>query len=293
MSSRSQKECRNGSQRSNHSTSWSHEAYQDISAYRGSVEGEDASQMIQTFLECREESHEVLQLPVNIQPSDIQSMFSAGPQEEMSEALYRGTDFYVDGRIAQEVSRKRAAPTSSGAELPTLEKKRKYQCNQCGSLFNNRKEASEHRRVCAKLYKCQECEYSTPYEKMLKRHQAKHVGRTCVECNLSFRSGGAFNKHKQVHRNRGKIFPCTMCEKKYTSADSLYGHVSKVHAFRGEVECRYCFRRFKTEQGMLIHVSRQHQDPHRKSECDVCGKVFTTNSILNTHKKKKHGRESS
>lgn len=185
-------------------------------------------------------------------------------------------------------SRKRTAPAFGPSDQENPEKRDRKQCNKCGGIFANRAQALMHQKACEAIYKCPECDFTTPYPRVGERHRAIHERRTCIPCNETFNSRYAFNEHNRIFHSTIEPLPCNHCDRIFVKENALQAHMRTKHPFTGDIECRYCFRRFTTNRGMIRHVSSAHRSEMGRSVCDVCGKEFSNNYRLNQHKERKH-----
>lgn len=189
-------------------------------------------------------------------------------------------------------SRKRKAPAFGPAERDTRVKRNRNECNKCGATFANQSQAMRHKSTCQVIFKCNECDYSTFDARALERHRNTHATRTCAPCNLIFHSSRDFTEHNRIIHPTSREFPCKQCGKTYPTPGAVRIHVSRDHAFDGAVECRHCFRRFSTVQGMNKHVSSKHPSPTSSTVCNICGKEFFTSLRLQRHKERMHREHS-
>ena len=127
--------------------------------------------------------------------------------------------------------------------------------------------------------------------------QAKHIQHvqpkdisktTCDVCSKVFKGPRARDIHvKRVHLAVKGFFPCDMCEKIYEKEVSLAAHKDNVHV-HGNFGCNDCEMVFHKKRELNTHKASVHKE---KRPCEVCGKLYTIGSILNSHMKHAHGPE--
>ena len=90
------------------------------------------------------------------------------------------------------------------------------------------------------------------------------------------------NVHER--KNRGNHL-CQICEKCFSSSDSLKNHVSQVHGGRPLLSCSMCEKKFKTKSGLKDHIDGVHSKK-KPFPCNDCGQSFLRKSRLTAHKLK-------
>ena len=72
------------------------------------------------------------------------------------------------------------------------------------------------------------------------------------------------NSHLKEHllRNSGEAFPCSFCDKEFTSPDGVKKHEKQVHGKKHS--CRFCDFSAKDKKDITAHVKKAH--PQKKKE---------------------------
>ena len=88
-------------------------------------------------------------------------------------------------------------------------------------------------------------------------------------------------------------FPCTSCDKVFKTAKFLYYHERKQHTEPSV--CGLCNREFSSKVKLQYHTQKVHcfgpaQLP-RVLMCDLCPKMFTSNSNFSQHRKTHHDKK--
>ena len=92
--------------------------------------------------------------------------------------------------------------------------------------------------------------------------------------------GDAFSSIEQ------DTFSCTTCEKKYSTRENLWAHISEEHTKK--YDCDSCDESFPNEQGLKNHDTENH---NKNYDCEQCDYQCTTKFILIKHNKVKHGSQ--
>ncbi|KAF4521382.1 hypothetical protein B566_EDAN019001 [Ephemera danica] len=101
-----------------------------------------------------------------------------------------------------------------------------------------------------------------------------------------------------------KLFPCSMCSKKYTKQRNLERHTRNLHgkdagpflcdrfgsAFAGACTrtpeiwpCPYCVKVFSTKHNLLRHKKNLHGEDAVPTQCQFCARVYKNKDTLRTH----------
>ena len=79
---------------------------------------------------------------------------------------------------------------------------------------------------------------------------------------------------------------CKECNELFRSDKDLKIHNSKLHSIELH-QCLPCKLIFPNKTGKEVHIKKKH-NKNKKYECDVCSKVFTSQSDVLTHMQNKH-----
>lgn len=157
----------------------------------------------------------------------------------------------------------------------------KFNCNRCGSSFNNDTALQIH---------------------ILEKHRnvnATVVPPRCTPCNVEFETSEAYEKHKQLHlivekKKDLKQFPCNYCTSAFSRSDTLTAHIKQHHAefFTRQFKCHVCERVFEKQNALTIHLKVHdrhkatgvHPKPLPKGlSCSICQIVFQDSKQLRSH----------
>lgn len=113
------------------------------------------------------------------------------------------------------------------------------------------------------------------------RHREKVHGKS----NGPTTSSNAQHRRHDPVKDETKKFPCTRCEAKYNTFESLRDHIRRRHFHR----CMHCVddagktsKAFETEKGLWSH-QRAHHTKHYPYKCDVCPRAFDSRQKLTDH----------
>ncbi len=106
---------------------------------------------------------------------------------------------------------------------------------------------------------------------------------TCVPCSICRKQLNVHNMHK----NKLKRFPCTLCDKSFSHKCSLSRHVQFVHKELRELKlfsCALCNRSFRWKTELKAHTALLHNQQERKVfTCTLCKKSYLQKAHLDTH----------
>ena len=106
---------------------------------------------------------------------------------------------------------------------------------------------------------------------------------TCENCGKTVSNKPNFNKHLQIHTDKGQ--ECPTCHNKFATVRGLTDHQKTVHSDPDTVfECQKCKKTFKSSQNLS-----RHSKVHRTDivlPCDYCNLNFTRTDQLRIHQEK-------
>ena len=188
----------------------------------------------------------------------------------------------------------------NGKSRGTNKPKRRRKCPHCNKISKN---LAKHKCKIEKEdgeddepeqeYPCthEGCEENFKSKATRTTHMNKVHGRPkthkCDACEGMFESGRAVAKHyAEAHPGLKMKFPCSMCDKSYSSKMILKGHMKYVH--QGiRFKCDQCDKEYHKRTRLAQHVRIVHEGGD-KIPCEICGKKFTDKNTLKNHKIKIH-----
>ncbi|XP_063392115.1 zinc finger protein 32-like [Cydia fagiglandana] len=147
-----------------------------------------------------------------------------------------------------------------------------YQCHDCGSRFQLKKEISRHIQYnCIegplalmnrniKRYGCKHCTYTSRNERNLHFHELRHRGEKpyrCDSCAYKTTRKGDFERHQSIHTG-DKPFQCNVCDYKCIQKHTLLIHMRR-HTGEKPYTCKQCNRQFRQIQCLRKHQRGRHQ----------------------------------
>jgi uncharacterized Zn-finger protein len=120
---------------------------------------------------------------------------------------------------------------------------------------------------------CDLCSYKSFNKRRLTSHMFVHMEPRfkCSKCPKKFKSSEVKRTHEQRHSRKRvrKSYSCE-CGKVYSDAQTLKLHKLKFHQGIG-VRCDVCRRLFDTNSNMRKHFARKHGPKH---PCEICGEMI-------------------
>lgn len=77
-----------------------------------------------------------------------------------------------------------------------------------------------------------------------------------------------------------KIYPCQLCDKKYSTMTNIYRHVRAQHNF---FLCSLCMKMFEQEAELKEHIHKCPKSDVKKPQCIVCMQYFSNSWSLTRH----------
>lgn len=157
-------------------------------------------------------------------------------------------------------------------------------CHVCGKTVSR---MTPHMRRHNMTYKCDRCSAGFSSMKELSEHKQEHNNTIycCNNCSSYFSTALDLCRHQVKHYNE---YRCVFCE-------FATGHLSviTIHMNRHEktliYECDECGRGFSTEY--LMNTHKQIHSGIKRYQCDFCNKKFATENYKNCHMKYNHSEE--
>ncbi|XP_041644758.1 zinc finger protein 708-like [Cheilinus undulatus] len=99
----------------------------------------------------------------------------------------------------------------------------------------------------------------------------------CFQCGMLFPNAERLSDHQR------KSHPmCLVCGKTFTGILRLREHEIKDHRLQ-PYACEYCPKRFNHKPHLNLHIKCRHTG-EKSCHCDICGKGYSSISMLKTHK---------
>ncbi|XP_037933270.1 uncharacterized protein LOC119667986 [Teleopsis dalmanni] len=188
---------------------------------------------------------------------------------------------------------------------------RNYKCDTCDKAFKNAKQLKNHRRLhrinstfaadtgCSEIpcktsdvYRCEDCGAVFAHQKTLKDHICRNKNMLkCTVCERKFTSKNSLRMHMYSHEV-DKRFKCNLC--KYTTNDhNAFRRHKMVHDVDKQYSCPFCGLQFIQSVTYQIHLQKKHPNESEKivHKCQLCA-FATINPVLFKIHKAKHESES-
>lgn len=168
-----------------------------------------------------------------------------------------------------------------------------FQCPHCAKRFRSYSDLVEHQKKHTKAYPflCWECGKKFRHGVTLTRH-VERVHRSgepviekplpsfpCSQCDKVFTSRRCLLKHENFH-HKGLRFPCEHCGKGFFGKDALVRH-TLIHTGERPFKCDDCDKCFRSAAELKIH--RRYHTGERPFKCSICEKGFVQSCFLTLH----------
>ncbi|OXA45234.1 oocyte zinc finger protein XlCOF19-like [Folsomia candida] len=168
----------------------------------------------------------------------------------------------------------------------------RFPCTLCGKDFKTRTELGKHIRAhtTEKPYTCASCGRSFAQMGTMKRHEMTHLEKSardmfqCHVCPQTFLNRTSLQHHIRVGHENQRNYPCSSCDKRFSTSRDLMRHVEAVHATNKEKihSCDKCEYKSHSKANLANHRVR-HNTMARRHGCYFCGKKFYTFFELVSH----------
>ncbi|XP_075146636.1 uncharacterized protein LOC142221032 [Haematobia irritans] len=114
----------------------------------------------------------------------------------------------------------------------------------------------------------------------------RHMGSfSCDVCHKQYPNYSRMMAHRQCHEIDRPRYPCSHCNRMYTTKQAMECHVQTAHDKTGYT-CNICKKVFAIRRSLEVHMRFHNGDfPYA---CNLCDKKFAHIGHLNTHKNVKH-----
>ena len=146
-------------------------------------------------------------------------------------------------------------------------------------------------------HKCLGCGYTTPYIAKVREHlkiKGPYHDNKCPRCPERFYSRTDLLNHKKISDHEG--FVCGLCPEVFETSLLRNQHRGVNHGKRkpklpkAKIVCEDCGKMFSSQGALNTHRERVH-GPNQDWPCDQCGKAFKTQYNLKAHIKTMHNKK--
>ncbi len=181
--------------------------------------------------------------------------------------------------------------------------RKSFKCIYCEKVLSDRQSYTNHvlrHTGEAKVYKCENCEFSTPFSHGLRRHVAwKHTFTIekvkCEKCDKTI-SRKNYKAHLKRHEGVVKNHKCEKCGMLFEYPSQLKIHEAtqarhtsvKLDYPKRTWPCNYCNKSYSDKPNLRRHIARLHTLTMPKVKCQICQQIFTKENY-NSHLKRHYG----
>ncbi|XP_030760246.1 gastrula zinc finger protein XlCGF26.1-like isoform X5 [Sitophilus oryzae] len=189
-----------------------------------------------------------------------------------------------------------------------------YRCSTCSYQTKNMSNLKRHKDIHLapeerQIFACAQCDNKYTSNKNLLRHvkdshiyyrsqAAKEIVFKCAICDFQTIRELNLHNHKKIHlsREERQLFPCTLCEKKYSTKGYLQSHFINKHSDSRPKEaeqmvfrCAICGFRTLRSTSLRSH-KKIHMAPEERQlfACTHCDKTYKSGHFLRRHFEENH-----
>ncbi|XP_030760244.1 PR domain zinc finger protein 5-like isoform X3 [Sitophilus oryzae] len=192
--------------------------------------------------------------------------------------------------------------------------KKVYKCTMCHAQTRKESHLRQHMKIHLapedrEFFVCTHCDKKYMTKKALKSHlennhtdsrsqAAKEIVFKCAICDFQTIRELNLHNHKKIHlsREERQLFPCTLCEKKYSTKGYLQSHFINKHSDSRPKEaeqmvfrCAICGFRTLRSTSLRSH-KKIHMAPEERQlfACTHCDKTYKSGHFLRRHFEENH-----
>lgn len=114
--------------------------------------------------------------------------------------------------------------------------------------------------------------------------EAERLGKILNTSNESIASDMLIYTNTVTHngndKDEKKVYPCRLCDKKYSTMTNIYRHVRAQHNC---FLCSLCMKMFEHEAELKEHIHKCPKSDEKKPQCVVCMQYFSNSWSLTRH----------
>lgn len=107
-----------------------------------------------------------------------------------------------------------------------------------------------------------------------------NILNTSNESNTSESISNFSSSQNGVEKEEKKVYPCRLCDKKYSTMTNIYRHVRAQHSC---FLCSLCMKMFNEEFELKEHIHKCPKSDVKKPQCVVCMQYFSNSWSLTRH----------
>lgn len=160
----------------------------------------------------------------------------------------------------------------------------------CAAVGSEENAVTNKRRRLAH-FRCSECHHSFVTESELELHkETSDVASLCEQCDSSFWSPCALNRHKSEHATAMKQIAYASGYRADSAAASFQQRCGGLFGADKPYACEHCGAGYTTKFNLMRHVRKNAvwAKNGQPFECDLCDATFLARCLLPIHKQEKH-----
>ena len=167
-----------------------------------------------------------------------------------------------------------------------------HSCDICEKPFSNKSDLKFHLQIhndFRKTFPCDKCNVivlsKIGLKIHLKIHEEERETYSCDICGAQLSTKSGLLRHRKTHDKFRKMYQCKYCGKEFTASEGRNKHEIDIHIQAGmKHRCDVCDKYYSSEDSLKKH-KKNHCKDRKMFTCDICQKEFVGLSALKTHKK--------
>lgn len=169
-----------------------------------------------------------------------------------------------------------------------------FACGDCGARFHVFRNLNTHMNIHYPYFVCSDCGQGFMNESRLKMHVKNnhYKPRKTIKCSKCGEKFLTYSNRLTHMVSKHNVFrhKCSYCAESFKSHKERVLHLNQQHNKNINNRCKMCPKSYSTSSNLFMHVRNFHMN-ERQYVCTVCGDMFYSVQILNSHMLKHTGEK--